>query len=315
MDWDTKGMPPVKRNAPVRAASSDSRYSLMDFKREFPDDAACLHFLWRNRFAQGADGHSAACPKCAQERRFHRLTGHPAYSCDTCGHHLHPTAGTIFEKSSTSLWLWFYAVFLTASTRNGLSAKQLERQIGVTYKTAWRMLNLIRNNLMTMDESPLAGKVEVDETYVSGRRRRAPDGRPGPRSHKTPVFGMVERQGRVTAVVVPDASSKTLMPHVQRRVLPATMVYTDEWRSCGSLTHHGYGHRRVRHSAQIYVDGDVHTNTIEGFFKLLRNGIRGTHHAVSRRWLQSYLDEFAWRYNERHNPRSMFNLLLQRAAA
>jgi len=182
-------MPPVDRRNPVRAHSSESRFSIMEFKRQFPDDDACLQWLWQKRYAP--DGHTATCPKCLQPRRFHRLKKQPAYSCDSCGHHLHPTAGTIFHKSSTALWLWFYAMYLMTSTRCGLSAKQLERQIGVTYKTAWRMLNLIRNELMHDEgDSPLAGLVEIDETSVEGRpkarmnRREAAQRRERDSSHR-----------------------------------------------------------------------------------------------------------------------------------
>ena len=124
----------------------------MEFMREFPDDEACLDWLWRSRYA--SDGHTADCPKCGQPRRFHRVKDRPAYDCDTCGHHLHPTAGTIFHKSSTSLHLWFHAMFLISQTRCGISAKHLERELGVTYKTAWRMFNLIRNQLMEQDNEP-----------------------------------------------------------------------------------------------------------------------------------------------------------------
>jgi transposase-like protein len=124
----------------------------MEFMAEFPDDATCLDWLWRERFAP--DGHTAVCPKCGRDRRFHRVKSRASYSCDTCGHHLHPTAGTIFRKSSTSLHLWFYALYLMSSTRCGVSAKHLERELGVTYKTAWRMFNLIRNELMADDGTP-----------------------------------------------------------------------------------------------------------------------------------------------------------------
>src|SRR6266849_2650486 len=140
-------MASVNRNEPKRSQSSESTYSLMEFMREFPDDATCLDFLWRKRFAP-EDGHTADCPSCEKPRRFHRVKDRPAYDCDTCGHHLHPTAGTIFHKSSTSLHLWFYAMYVMASTRCGVSAKQLEREIGVTYKCAWRMFHLIRTQLM-----------------------------------------------------------------------------------------------------------------------------------------------------------------------
>src|SRR4051794_30848794 len=197
-------MPPVDRNNPKRAKSSESDYSLMEFMQEFRDDAACLEWLWRNRFSE--DGERAECPKCERVRKFHKVQARPAWDCDTCGYHLHPTAGTIFHKSSTSLHLWFYAMHLMTSTRCGISAKQIERELGVTYKTAWRMANLIRNELMTQDDDePMAGPVEIDEMYVGGRRRGTPPGRPGRSSHKTPVFGMVERdRGRVRAMVVPD---------------------------------------------------------------------------------------------------------------
>src|SRR5213592_2056599 len=128
-------MPPVDRNNPKRAASSDSTYSLMEFMRDYPDDAACLDVLWRKRFAP--DGHTADCPICKRPRRFHRIASRASYACDTCGKHLHPMKGTIFEKSTTSLVLWFYGIYLMSSTRCGISAKQLERELGVTYKTAW----------------------------------------------------------------------------------------------------------------------------------------------------------------------------------
>ena len=152
-------MPGVDRNRPKRAKASDSTMSLMEFMREYPDDATCLDFLWRERHAP--DGHTALCPVCERERRFHRVKSRPSYSCDTCGKHLHPTKGTIFEKSSTSLHLWFFAMYLMTSTRCGVSAKHLERELGVTYKTAWRMFNLIRNQLMADESGPLTGEVEI----------------------------------------------------------------------------------------------------------------------------------------------------------
>src|SRR5438477_4231719 len=164
-------MSQVDRNNPKRGKASESTYSFMEFQREFPDDAACLDYLWRQRFAP--DGAHSFCPKCDRERKFHRVKDRPAYDCDTCGYHLHPTAGTIFHKSPTSLQLWFYAMYLMASTRCGISAKQLERELGVTYKTAWRMFNKIRNQLMTQDDAPLSGEVEADETYVGGKPRQS----------------------------------------------------------------------------------------------------------------------------------------------
>src|SRR4051794_6022337 len=166
-------MPPVDRNNPKRATSSKSSYSVMEFMREFPDDEACLNHLWRSRYAR--DGEHAYCPRCATARTFRRYHGarqRQVWTCTSCSFQLSPTAGTIFHKSSTSLHLWFYAMWIMTSTRCGVSAKQLERELGVTYKTAWRMFNLIRNRLMAQDyQGPLSGEVEADETWVGGKLR------------------------------------------------------------------------------------------------------------------------------------------------
>src|SRR5947209_15970687 len=156
------------RNNPTRRASSESDYSLMEFLAEYPDDAACLDRLWRERYAP--DGHTADCPHCKRPRRFHRTKTRASYTCDACGLHVHPMKGTIFEKSTTSLHLWFYAMYLMTSTRCGISAKQMERELGVTYKTAHRMMKKIRAELMhDLDDEPLRGDVEIDETSWGGK--------------------------------------------------------------------------------------------------------------------------------------------------
>ena len=316
-------MPPVNRNRPKRANSSESQYTLMEFMREFPDDAACLDWLWRNRHSE--NGTHAECPKCEEWREFKRYgtsQQRQSWTCTGCGHHLHPTAGTIFHKSSTSLHLWFYAMYLMTSTRCGISAKQLERELGVTYKTAWRMANLIRNKLMTQGVEPIGGKestVEMDETYMGGRRKaryRSEElrGRPGPEvAQKTPVFGMVQRRGNIVALATDTVRSAELLPLVKARVLPGTMIYSDEFRGYDPLKSMGYPHKRIRHTERVYVSGDVHTNTIEGFWSLVKRGIDGVYHSVSRKHLQGYLNEYAWRYNQRFEPKDRFQLLLLRA--
>lgn len=307
-------MPPVNRNNPKRAASSESQYSLMEFMRQYPDDAACLEVLWRRRYSP--DGEHAYCPECQRDRTFKRYETsqqRQSWSCVACGHHLHPTAGTIYEKSSTSLHLWFYAMYLMVSTRCGISAKQLERELGVTYKTAWRMAKLIRQVLMTQVNEVLEGPIEADETYIGGRRRGDRRGRPGPDSHKVAVFGMAERKGKVVAVTVPNVRKVTLMPHIEKRVIPASVIYTDELRSYNGLEKAGYAHERVNHSEEVWVSGDAHTNTIEGFWSLTKRGIGGVYHSVSAKHLQGYLNEYAWRYSHR-DGKSLFDLLLDCAA-
>jgi transposase len=314
-------MAAANRKNPRRAKSSQSLYSLHEFMRQFPDDEACLQWLWRERHAP--DGEHAHCPKCDQERSFKRYATRQqrqSWTCTACGHHIHPTAGTIFAKSSRPLTDWFYVMYLVSSSRCGIAAKQVERELGCNYKTAWRMLNKVRNELMPQDDAPLSGEVEADETYVGGKGRkgqRAIGGRSTiDQNSKTPVFGMVQRGGRIVASVVPDARAVTLMPIIRKHVLPASMVFTDEWRSYLGLRKAGYGHRRVHHRQSIYVAGDgiAHTNTIEGFFAHFKNDVRGTHHSISRRWMDSYLNEWVWKWNHRNDDRAMFLSLLDNAA-
>jgi transposase-like protein len=289
----------------------------MEFVQRFPDDESCLQYLWTTRYAP--DGEHALCPKCEAVttfKRYETTQQRQSWTCTTCGQHIHPTAGTIFHKSSTSLHLWFYALYIMASTRCGVAAKQLERELGVTYKTAWRMFHLIRNQLMVQDDDDtLSGAVEADEMYVGGHRKGT-RGRPAPGDKKkTPVFGMVERGGKVSAMTVDNVRATTLLPHLQKRVLPASIVYTDELSSYKHIGKLGYDHQRIHHAEKVYVSGDIHTNTIEGFWSLVKNGIRGAHHAVSAKHLQGYLNEYVWRYNHRDDPRSMFELLLLRSAS
>src|SRR4051794_15811152 len=183
-----------------------------EIARRFPSDDACLDFVKERSFPPGTE-----CPSCAKRSRFHRITGRSAFSCQFCGHHVYPTAGTIFHKSSTSLQLWFWAIYLIGSSKCGISAKQLGREIGVTYKTAHRMLKKIRL-LMDEDCGPLSGDVEVDETFARGRLR-AGDTRGMTRLQSKKlsdqknkgrtVMAAVERGGRVKAAVVPDRSKPT----------------------------------------------------------------------------------------------------------
>ena len=225
-------------------------------------------------------------------------------------------AGTIFEHSSTSLRLWYYAMYLMASTRCGISAKQIQRETGVTYKTAWRMFRQIRSLLSEPDMQLEGDGVEMDETYVGGKRHRryqARRGRPSPLdTSKTCVVGAVERKGRVLAVVANDATKATLQGIAQERILPKSTVFTDEHHSYTGLDKMGYEHRRVQHTAGVYVLGNIHTNTIEGFWSLVKRGIGGVYHSVSRKYLQTYLNEYSFRYNRRDQGNLIFNAILAR---
>ncbi len=291
----------------------------MEFMKEFPDDDACLEFLWRNRYSQ--DGIHAQCPKCKTEREFKRYEHsqqRQAWTCQACGKHIAPTAGTIFHKSSTSLHLWFYAMYLMASTRCGISAKQLERELGVTYKTAWRIAHQIRHELMAeeFETFDTGAPIEIDEAYIGGRRRGRKGsvaGRPSGETHYAPVFGMLQRGGKVVVTTVENAKRVSLQPHILERILPASTVYTDEWRAYDFLGKAGYNHTRVNHTEKVYVSGDCHTNTIEGFWSLTKRGIGGVYHSVSKKHLQDYQSEYAWRYNRRNEKTLHFEALLLRA--
>ena len=218
------------------------------------------------------------------------------------------------EKSSTPLRSWFYAMFLMASTRCGISAKQLERELGVTYKTAWRIFKQIRS--MLTDNVTLEGSsVEADETYVAGKAKnrhgRLRDSTRGRcAAGKTPVFRMVQRKGKVIAKVVPNVGSRTVMPEIKANVRDGSVVYTDELLSYNRLGAMRYEHRMIKHSSKVYVAGDIHTNTIEGFWSLVKRGITGVNHWVSPKYLQSYVNEYAFRYNRHGQEEPMFEAFL-----
>ena len=280
------------------------------FLELFPDNDACLDYLKGKFFADGTP-----CPKCERPSKFHRIKGRSAYSCQFCGHHVFPTAGTIFHKTTVSLQLWFFAVYLMSSTRCGISAKQLEREIGVTYKTAHRMFKQIRTLLSDEGENQLSGDVEVDESGYGGKprayetRNKLGNIR---KTHKPTILAMVERRGRVRALVIPDRGSRSIHMAVKQHVLPSSMLFTDEWDAYRTVAPGYRGHKRIKHKAKVYVDGETHTQTVEGFFGLFKNGVRGVYHAISTDYLQAYLDEYSFRYNRRHSSQPMFWAMLER---
>jgi transposase-like protein len=195
-----------------------------------------------------------------------------------------------------------------ASTRCGISAKQIERETGVTYKTAWRMFKQIRQ-LLDDNFSFLTGEVEMDETYVGGKR-------PGKRGRgadgKSKVIGAVERQGKVVAKVVDNVRQTTIEPFAVQTVDTEATLYTDEFHAYDNMTRIGYKHLRIRHGISEYVRGNVHTNTVEGFWSLVKRGIDGVYHSVSPQYLQSYINEYSFRYNHRKDEIPMFKLILSR---
>jgi len=278
--------------------------SVQDFFRRFPTADACLEHLMTIRF-----GNPLECPKCGNEGQFTKLKKLPAYACPTCGHHIHPMVGTPFERSHTPLQKWFYAMYLFTTSRHGVSGKELQRQLSVTYKTAWRMGHEIRKYMGKVDgDHPLDGHVEVDETYIGGKRSGGKRGRGAP--GKTIVFGMLERGGDVMTRVVKNVRRKTLEPHILEKIKAGSRISTDELKSYAALSRHGYDHRAVNHSADEWVRGETHVNSAEGFWSIIKRSIRSTHIHVSKKHLPKYLGEFEFRYNLRKSPDSMFARLL-----
>ena len=277
-------------------------YTMKNFDQEFPSDDVCLEWIKNHRWPSGIH-----CLKCQEITKHHRVKNRPCYECDRCGSQVYPTANTIFHKSTTPLRTWFQVIYRMSSTRCGISAKQIQRETGVTYKTAWRMFKQIRT-LLGEDIQSLGNEVEADETYVGGKRHgttgRGAEG-------KTPVFGMAERKGKIIAKVVPDVKKATVLPIVKEKILPQSIIYTDEFPIYDPLPSMGYQHRRIHHATKVYVIGDIHTNTMEGFWSLIKRGISGVYHSVSNKYLQSYLDEYSFRYNHREDETPMFQTVLR----
>ena len=285
-----------------------AKYTLKDFNEKYPTDDACLERIFKGRYPDGV-----FCPKCQKITKFYHRAGAKDYTCEFCGYQVSPMAGTIFHKSPTPLRYWFHAMFLMSSTRCGISAKQLQREIGVTYKTAWRMFTMIRK-LMNEKQDKMNGTLEVDETYIGGKSNRK--GRS--LEQKTPVMGIVQREnGQVMSKVVPNVKARTLLPILWKQAPPDinTKVFTDELGSYNLVRKLGYTHETIEHNAKVYARGIVHTNTIEGFWSLIKRGIDGTRHAVSPKYLQDYLNEYGFRYNHRKSETPMFQLLLNRVFA
>jgi transposase len=278
--------------------------TLKQFQAKFPTDEACLVHLFETRY-----GTEPACPKCGQIDTFHRLAKPPAFTCN-CGHHIHPMAGTPFMDTRTPLTTWFLVMFLFCASRNGVSAKEIQRQTGVTYKTAWRMCNLIRQYMGYVDgDAPLGGEgvaampVEIDKAFIGGKDKMGHD-------DKAIVLGMVERDGDVMTRVIPNRDWFSVNRAMRDNLKEGTMVYTDDAKVFKSVKYMGYRHDSVNHSIKEYVRGGVHTNSIEAFWSHLKRSLAGTYVSVSKKHLQTYLHEFEFRYNLRKHPHLMLEALL-----
>lgn len=278
--------------------------NIRDFQKRFPTEDVCLEHLMRVRF-----GDRLTCFKCFKDARYYRVKARRSFECEHCGYRVYPTAGTPFGLTRTPLRDWFYVMFLFCSSRNGVAAKEVQRQLGVTYKTAWRMCRLIREYMGYVDgDYPVGGHgktVEADETFIGGKDKLGED-------DKAIVFGVIERAGDVITRHIPNRGAAHIVPNVVRRVKPSSKINTDDWSGYQPLTErHGFELETVNHSEKEYVRDDVHTNTIESFWANVKRGINGTYVWVSKKYLQTYLREFEYRHNLRKMSYLMVDCLLR----
>lgn len=295
-----------------KSPSASPAFPVREFFARFPDERACLEHIMTVRFG----GTKLDCPSCGTVgAQFHKLRERRVYACPECRFQIAPTANTILQDTRTPLVSWFYAMYLFCTTRHGVSGKELQRQLGVTYKTAYRIGQQIRDLTTKAGkfEELLGGHVEIDEAYMGGRNIGGGTGQW--RATKTTVMAIMERKGRMVARVVPNARTVSLRPIVLENVAPGATVSTDELRSYGLLTKDSYRHGRVNHKAGEYAryvckSLTFHTNTVEGFWRLFKASVRSTHVHVSAKHMQRYLNEFAFRVNHRERVNGMFDLLV-----
>jgi transposase-like protein len=267
----------------------------------FTDSFAAADYLESLRWPNGP-----VCPKCGEsERKPYRLPHQTRklWKCAACRKQYTVTIGTIFESSHVPLHKWMLAFYLLCSSKKGISAHQLHRMLGVQYKTAWFIFHRVREAMRDPAfTSQLSGTVEADETYIGGKRRNQHKrlGRPGPKDkNKAAVLTLVERDGRARSFHVARVDAPHLRGAIREHVERDASIITDEWRSYKGLDRDFASHETVSHGEGEYVRGAVHTNTVEGYFSILKRGVNGTYHRISPAHLHRYLNEFDFRYNTR----------------
>jgi transposase-like protein len=278
--------------------------NLFTLARTYDSDAKCRQYLEQLAWPDGVK-----CPRCESDKISH-IEKRNQYDCDSCRYQFSVTAGTIFHDSHLPLWKWFAAIYLMCESKKGMSAMQIKRTLGIGYKTAWYLCHRVRAAIQSVEgkeEARFVGEVEVDETYVGGKAQnmhaydRKKANLAGTKG-KIAVIGAIERGGRVRARVVPATDTATLDSFVREAVSQkVTLIATDE-HSGYRLLGKDYNHGVVTHSKGEYVVGAIHTNTIESFWSLLKRGIVGSYHKVSKEHLPAYVAEFEFRFNNRKNP-------------
>jgi len=272
--------------------------TLVDVINLFDTDDRCRELLVRLRWPSGVE-----CPRCKMPA-VELETKKQLFYCKECDYQFSVTVGTIFNDSHLPLQKWFLATLLLCESRKGHSANQMKRELGVSYKTAWYLCHRIRAAMKESERPLLDGTIEMDETYVGGRKRGTMKLHgPGPHADKEIVIGIRQRGGETRFFHAKDVKSGTLAQYIRENVSQdADILITDELTSYpGAVKLSGLPiqHKRVNHKSRVYVDGDIHTNTVESAFSLLKRGIMGTWHKISAKHLPAYLEEMSFRFNRR----------------
>ena len=268
--------------------------NLVALVEQFADEEKCQSYLEALRWSDGVQ-----CPRC-QSKKVYRVQNREQYDCDGCRYQFSVTAGTIFHDSHLPLWKWFLAVYLMAEAKKGISANQMKRTLNISYKTAWYLCHRIRKAMQETTPSSLSGTVEVDETFVSGKKRHVGHGYWG---NKATVIGALQRGGQIRLQVIPSTDRKTLHKFIHEQTAPETeAIYPDAWQAYQGIADEDTRHETVDHNQDEWVRGDVHTNGIENVWSLLKRSIVSSYHKVSKKHLNAYLDELEWRFNNRKNP-------------
>jgi transposase-like protein len=272
----------------------EQEINLVELIDRFHDEDKCRTYLEKTRWPDGV-----RCLRCGEKSISRRKTRHQ-FQCNSCRYDFSVTAGTIFHDTHLPLWKWFLAVYLIVEAKKGISANQLKRMINVSYKTAWYLSHRIRAALNEVDAQLLKGIIEVDETFVGGEVEGMGRGYKG---NKVVVVGAFERGGAIRLKVVRGRDRETLQGFIRENTAGDTQaIYTDELPSYIGIADEDTEHETVKHHEKEYVKGDVHTNSLENVWSLLKRSIIGSYHQVSAKHLDAYLDELEFRFNNRENP-------------